>query len=181
MPDLMSLVAVPRMASPHSSAALPGYPQSRLLNDAHAHWLACRAGAEMPSWQAVDTAALDPFRPRTILFEVQREPLDFRYAEIGSWIRSISNTDVTGMLVSALPHQQPPSKVWDHLAGAVDARAPVKGVLPYVGRQRDLSSIYHIVLPLAEDGETVNRLLICVDVAPSVRLQDGTPPFTQLG
>jgi len=181
MPDLMSLIAVPRVASPHSSGALPGYPQSRLLNDAHAYWLACRSAAEMPSWRTVNTAALDPLRPHTILFEVQREPLDFRYAEIGSTIRGISNSDLTGTLMSALPHQQPPSKVWDHLSGAVDAHAPVKGVLPYVGRQRDINSIYHIVLPLADDGETVDRLLVCVDIGPSFRLQDGTPPFSQLG
>ncbi len=67
----------------------------------------------------------------------------------------------------------------------MDARAPVRGVLPYVGRSREFSSIFHIVLPLADDGETVDRLLVCVDLAPvagpGVRLQDGTHPFTQLG
>ena len=89
--------------------------------------------------------------------------------------------DHTGRLLSELPHQRPPSRVWDHLSAALDARAPIRGVLPYVGRSRDISSIYHIVLPLADDGETVDRLLVCVDLGPLVRLEDGTHPFTQLG
>lgn len=180
MPDLKELVALPRTAfSP--SVALPGYPQSRLLNQAHAYWLACRTDAEMPSWGDFNTSAFDLFRIRSILLEVQREPLDFRYAEMGDWIRTICNGDHTGMMVSELPHQRPPSKVWDHFAAAVDARAPVKGVLPYVGRYREISSIYQIVLPLADDGETVDRLLVCTDPSPLILLDDGTPPFTQLG
>ena len=50
-----------------------------------------------------------------------------------------------------------------------------------MGRSRDVGGIFHIVLPLSDDGVTVDRVLVCVDLAPPIRLQDGTPPFTQLG
>jgi hypothetical protein len=160
---------------------LPGYPQSGLLRQAHGLWLQARGDREMPAWHDMPPLLPATMRPLTILFAAIREPLDFRYAEIGSRMREISNADHTGRLLSDLPHQRPPSRVWDHLSAALDARAPIRGVLPYVGRSRDISSIYHIVLPLADDGETVDRLLVCVDLGPLVRLEDGTHPFTQLG
>lgn len=180
MMDLMQLATVAAMASKPGSG-LPGYPQSELLARAHLLWLAARGTAEMPArWQITDSA-LEPLRPQILLFAVESEPFDFRYLEIGSRMLVLSNDDYTGKRLSEVPHQRPPSLVWDHLAAAVDARAPVRGVLPYVGRSRDISSVFHIVLPLAENGETVDHLLVCVDLAPGVRLQDGVHPFTQLG
>jgi hypothetical protein len=184
MSDLAQWVIVPPPARPRERSpapALPGYPQSRLLRQAHALWLQARGEREMPDWRGLAPLLPAAMRPVTILFAAVREPFDFRYAEIGSRVREISNADHTGRLLSELPHQRPPSRVWDHLSAALDARAPIRGVLPYVGRSRDISSICHIVLPLADDGERVDRLLVCVDLGPVVRLEDGTHPFTQLG
>lgn len=163
----MQSVAVER-ARFAPSVALPGYPQSPLLDRAHAFWLERRGAAEMPSWQRMNTTAFEPLRASSILFTVQHEPLDFCYAEIGSRIAAISNADNTGKLISEIPHQRPPSRVWDHFTTAFDARAPVKGTLPYVGRSRDIGGAYQIVLPLADDGRNVDRLLVCVDLAPSI-------------
>ncbi len=180
MNDLLHLAVLHGTASAPSSG-LPGYPQSALLNQAYALWLAARGRAEMPARRGLDERHPGLLHAQTLLFSVARDPLDFRYKLIGSRIQAILNTDYTGMTLSQVPHQRSPSLVWDHLSAAVDARAPVKGVVPYVGRSRDVGGVYHIVLPLADDGETVDHLLVCVDLAPPVRLQDGTPPFTQLG
>lgn len=180
MMDLMQLASVAALASKPGSG-LPGYPQSDLLTCGHRLWLAARGTAEMPGLQQLSAPDLEPLRAQMLLFAVEREPLDFLYLEIGSRMLALSNDDYSGKRLSEVPHQRPPSLVWDHLAAAVDARAPVRGVLPYVGRARDISSIFHIVLPLAADGETVDHLLVCIDLAPLVRLQDGTHPFTQLG
>ncbi|HEX6978720.1 MAG TPA: hypothetical protein VF342_05430 [Alphaproteobacteria bacterium] len=180
MVDLTRFLAVPQGGA-QPSPGLPGYPQSLLLHDAHARWLAARLAAEMPSWSDLRPHIPDSLRAHAILFEVQPEPLDFRYLEIGSHLLAISNADHTGRLMSELAHQRPPSKIWDHFTAACDARAPIKSVLPYVGRNRDIGSVYHIVLPLADDGEIIDRLLVCVDSAPVIRLADGTQPFTQLG
>jgi hypothetical protein len=186
MMDLMQLATAAAIASrPGTGSGLPGYPQSEILTSAHLLWLAARGDAEMPARRALAAAALEPLAPQILVFAVERTPLDFRYLEIGSRMRSVSNDDYTGRRLSEIPHQRPPSIVWDHLTAAMDARAPVRGVLPYVGRSRDITSIFHIVLPLADDGETVDRLLVCVDFASGagsgMRLQDGTHPFTQLG
>jgi hypothetical protein len=180
MMNLMQLATTAAMAS-RAGSGLPGYPQSDLLTQGHQLWLAARGTAEMPAYRQIDAALLAPLRPQILVFAVERAPFDFRYAEIGSRMKALSNDDYTGRRLSDVPHQRPPSLVWDHLAAAVDARAPVRGALPYVGRNRDISGIFHIVLPLAEDGETVDSLLVCVDLAPVIRLQDGTHPFTQLG
>lgn len=176
MVDLTQLLAM-RQTALAPASGLPGYPQSRLLNEAHRRWLEARLAAEMPSWSDLRHTIDEPLRRCAILLDVLPEPLDFRYAEIGSQILAISNANYTGRLMSELPHQRPPSKIWEHCAAATDARAPVKGVLPYVGRSRAIASVYHIVLPLADDGETVDRLFVCVDPAPARHLADspGTP------
>lgn len=187
MAHLMQLAAGMQVAAGTAGAAsargsgLPGYPQSDILTQGHLLWLAARGRAEMPGRAAIDPALLAPLRPLSLLFAVERAPLDFRYVEIGSRMVALSNDDYTGKRLSEIAHQRPPSTVWDHLTAAVDARAPIRGVLPYVGRSRDIHTIFHIVLPLADDGETVDHLLVCADLAPRVRLQDGTHPFTQLG
>jgi hypothetical protein len=186
MMDLMQLATAAALA-PRSGigSGLPGYPQSEILTRAHLIWLDARGTAEMPARQQIPAAALEPLATQLLVFGIEREPLDFRYLEMGSRMRGLSNDDYTGKRLSEIPHQRAPSLVWDHLTSAMDARAPVRGVLPYVGRSREFSSIFHIVLPLADDGETVDRLLVCIDLAPiagpGVRLQDGTHPFTQLG
>ena len=157
-----------------------------LLQQGYRYWDAKRAGKRMPSRADIDPIEMPALLPHVVLLEVLRDvepdwPLDFRYRLIGSRIQAISNADYTGHWLSQIPHQRAPSHVWEHLSAAVDARAPVKGVIPYVGRSREVSGVFHIVLPLAEDGETVDHLLVCVDLAPAIRLQDGTQPFTQLG
>lgn len=182
MMDLMQLATAAALAPrPAAGSGLPGYPQSETLTQAHLLWLAARGSAEMPARRQFLVSALEPLGPQLMVFGIEREPLDFRYLEIGSRMRELSNDDYTGRCLSEIPHQRAPSTVWDHLTAAMDARAPVRGVLPYVGRRRDISSIFHIVLPLADDGETVDRLLVCVELTPVIRLQDGTHPFTQLG
>src|SRR3546814_17964523 len=83
MIELLPWAAVPAGTAAAPSVALPGYPQSALLNQAHTFWLHRRAAAEMPSWQDMNTRFFDQLRPHAIMFEVENQPLDFRYAEIG--------------------------------------------------------------------------------------------------
>lgn len=182
MMDLMPIATSAALArQPINGSGLPGYPQSEMLTRIHLVWLEARGSAEMPSRCQIPAAALDSLAGQLLVFGIEREPLDFRYLEMGSRMRELSNDDYIGRCLSDIPHQRAPSLVWDHLTAAMDARAPVRGVLPYVGRRRDIGSIFHIVLPLAEDGETVDRLLVCIELAPVMHLQDGTPPFIQLG
>lgn len=185
MPNLLHLAAL-RDTTAQSGSGLPGYPRSAMLNEAYALWLAACGDRDMPAWADVQAHHSELVHPQSLLLSVQRDgapdwPLDFRYELIGSRMHAILNIDYTGMTLSQVPHQRPPSMVWDHLASAVDARAPIKGVVPYVGRSRDVGGVFHIVLPLSDDGTRVDRVLVCVDLAPPIRLQDGTPPFTQLG
>lgn len=184
MIDLMQLATAAAL-QPKPGSGLPAYPQSEILTRAHLLWLTARGSAEMPARRQISAAALEPLAAQTLVFGILREPLDFRYLEIGSRMRALSNDDYTGRRLREIPHQRAPSLVWDHLTAAMDARAPVRGVLPYVGRDRDINRIFHIVLPLADDGETVDRLLVCIDLPtvtnPGVRLRDGAHPLTQLG
>lgn len=182
MMDLMQIATTAALArQPVNGSGLPGYPQSEMLTRIHLAWLDARGAAEMPARRQIPAATLDSLAGQLLVFGIERAPLDFRYLEMGSRMRELSNDDYTGRCLSDIPHQRPPSLVWDHLTAAMDARAPVRGVLPYVGRRRDVHSVFHIVLPLADDGETVDRLLVCIELAPVVHLQDGTHPFTQLG
>lgn len=175
----MPEIRLPRDVTP--VPVMPGYPQSGMIRQAHALWLSACGDRDLPARADLLAALPGSLKPFTILFAIETAPLDFRYVEIGARVQAVSNADNTGRRLAELPHQRPPSKVWDHLSAAFDARAPVKGVLPYVGKSRDFSSVFHIVLPLSEDGAAVDHLLVCVDLTPALRLDDGIHPFTQLG
>jgi len=157
-----------------------GLPQSDLLRRAYEQWLERRGPREMPAWAALQGPGLEAYWQSTLLFEVLQDaenaaqPLDFRYRHVGRRIRAISNDDYVGRRLSELPHQKPPSRVWDHLAAAVEARAPVRGELPYVGRSREVGRVFHVVLPLSDDDAVVNWLVVVIDFGLS-RLAEKPP------
>src|SRR3546814_11764749 len=114
-----------------------------MMRQAHGLVLQARGAREMPDRATLAPLIPETIRPFTILFAAIREPFDFRYAEIGSRIQAISNSDNIGRLLSELPHQRPPSKGWDHPSAAFHARAPIRGGPPYVGRSRPPTSTNH--------------------------------------
>lgn len=130
-----------------------------VLESALAHWQALRGAHAMPRRSDLDPVEI-PRRviPYCELIEVLRDPLDFRYRLVGTEIDRISRHAYTGRRVREIPGQAPPSRMFDFLSLAVERAAPLCARLPYVGADRYVSSVENLLLPLGDDGATVDML-----------------------
>jgi hypothetical protein len=108
--------------------------------------------------------------PHILWYDVLRDPLDFRYRLIGTAVRRHLDMDRTGQLMSQVPGQGPESALWRHLAAVVRDREATRRAPPFVGPGSDYLEIENLVCPLAEDGETVDGILIFVDFVMSREL-----------
>lgn len=130
---------------------------------AYAYYLSKRAGRAMPSRNDLDPVEMVGFLPHTILLEVSHEPLDFRYRLVGTFFYDYWAAEYTGRLMSDIPHQRSPSKIWENLERTVREKRPFSSDIPYVGPKNDVLKAEDVIMPLSSDDRTVNMIFVCVD------------------
>lgn len=118
----------------------------------------------MPARSDMDPLDIPRILPSVMLLDVLSDPQDFRYRLIGTrWVWHFERDD-TGRLMSEVPHQNAPSRVWTACRSVVELRRPLSPAnLPYVGRRHGFSAIEALIMPLSRDGETVDMLFVTVD------------------
>ena len=140
------------------------------LRSGYEYWNAKRGQRAMPGRADLDPAEIKPLLPHVVLIDVLRNahtgPLDFRYRLIGTTVDDHSIGRYTGMLMSSLPHQQPPSRMWSNFESVVTERQPKVSRVPYAGPHRDFLSVIDILMPLSTDGEVVDMIFGLVDFVP---------------
>ena len=141
------------------------------LRQAYDYWAAKRGSRPMPARRDIDPAEIKPLLPYLVLMDVLRDarpgwPLDFRYRLLGTVTDAMMNGRYTWKCMSELPHQQPGSRLWESLARVTGTRHRV----PYVGPHKDFMSVVDLVMPLSDDGETVNMLFCIIDFVPRERI-----------
>jgi hypothetical protein len=136
--------------------------QSEVVKRGYAYWLS-RCGPRLPARARIDPADIPALLPHVVLHGVRREPLDFLYRLIGTEVRRHMSEDRTGQWMSAIPAQQPPSRIWDNLAAIAATGRPVLNDTPYAGPHRDFVRMESVQLPLAADGVRVDMILVFVD------------------
>jgi hypothetical protein len=101
--------------------------------------------------------------PRMMLKDVRHDPLDFRYRLVGTALRRHMAQDWTGQWLSQIPFQRVGSTVWQNNHLVTLQRAPLLARPPYVGPHKDFLYVESIILPLADNGQTVDMLMFFVD------------------
>lgn len=131
-------------------------PRLRVVLD---HWNAVRGAARMPARREIDPVALK--EALGIVMIARREPAldDYRFSLFGTEIARAQQTDYTSKLASQLE-----PKAYADIVLSSYRRAQATG-RPYYGRisisvDHELVSYHRLVLPLADDGETVDALLV---------------------
>lgn len=137
---------------------------SRAVHDGYAYWLNRKGRELIPSRQDIDPLIDIPqLVPNMMLKDFQRDPPDIRYRLIGTRVRPHLSRDWTGIWMSEIPFQRPPSTIWNNHIWVVENRAPLVARPPYVGPHKDFLYIESIILPLGADHETVDMLMVFVD------------------
>lgn len=151
----------------------PPIQKTPLLQLAQDYWDRIRGNRPMPARRDLDPAAIVPLLPHVVLMDVLRDgspgaawPIDFRYRLLGTLADANMSARYTGRRMSELPHQRPPGELWTGLQWVAEHRVPRVNSVPYVGPHKDFMKVVDIMLPLSEDGETVNMLFCVIDFVP---------------
>jgi hypothetical protein len=131
------------------------YPE---IARALAYWRAKRGTRLLPSRADIDPLDLSIDLPRIMMAEVTHDPLEFRYRVAGTGTFRVHGEELTGKHPRDLQPREFGALIHSHYCEAVARRAPILHLLQL--NVRDVATSYaRIILPLASDGETVDRLL----------------------
>ena len=116
----------------------------------------------MPGRCDIDPAEIAKILPHVFLLDVRHNPLDFRYRLVGTKMDEHMLGRYTGMWMSQIPHQAPPSRIWANLRQVVTQGRPISGDTPYIGKGKEFLTTEDLIMPLSDDGCTVQMLFVTV-------------------
>ena len=137
-----------------------------LLRQGFRYWDGKRAGRAMPARADIDPAEIKALLPHVVLIDVLSDPLDFRYRLMGSAIEAHLSNRYTGLKMSEIAHQRPPSRLWSNFQAVVVSRQPLVTQVPYIGPHKDFLAAQDLITPLSSDGSKVDMLFNLVDFLP---------------
>jgi hypothetical protein len=138
--------------------------QSALLTNLHDRWAGLCAAGMLPGRRDFDPLALREFLGWLFLLEADPVADDFRYTLIGTGITAQVGVDNTGRLVGEVFG---PAGV--AMYRTVRDRARPVRVFGLVGwRDQRHKSFETLILPLADDGRTVTRVIGAMVFGPAV-------------
>jgi hypothetical protein len=136
--------------------------QAPLLRRLHEDWQARRRGRPLPARADFDPLDLKYLMGKLLLVDVLREPLRFRFRLVGTELVKRAGIDLTGKMLDDYPDPEFREYMRERYGAAVTSRQPLGSVqsrLVLDGRVRRYEAL---LLPLANDGETVDMLMIGV-------------------
>ena len=126
------------------------------------YWTEKRGDRCMPSRCDIDPSEILKILPHVFLLDVRSEPLDFRYRLIGTKMDEHMMGTYTGLWMSEIPHQAPPSRIFSSCKRVVTERAPLSSDTPYVGKHKEFLTTEDLIMPLSDDDDQVNMLFVTV-------------------
>ncbi len=121
------------------------------------YWNGKRRGRSMPARADLAVPELKPWLGYVNLVEVSHDPLDFRYRVFGTHIAQAIGIDLTGQWIS-----QNPGGVAELRRGyeeVVERKSPLYQIHE-TDRFKGAYRHHRILLPLSDDDETVNMVLV---------------------
>lgn len=141
--------------------------ESRIVADGYAYWLSKLRDGRLPSRTALRPAEIPRLLPHVMLLDVQRTPRwDFRFRLIGTQVVEHLHSDYTGSWMSENEHHRHPDKVWTNCLTVAETAKPLYPSTPYAGPREEFRRAEDILLPLADDGLTVDGLLTFIAFLP---------------
>jgi hypothetical protein len=129
------------------------------------YWEAKRGERRMPALADIRLYEIPASLSSMLLLEVRREPLDFIVRFMGVGLRLRLGRDLTGGTITEIPEMRPGSRVWETYRMVVTERRAHLVEVPCIAPDQSLSIAQDMLMPLADDGETVDALFAVLDCA----------------
>jgi len=114
----------------------------------------------MPARKDLDVREVGKYLPHVVVFDILSDPLDFRYRLVGTEVRAHTHADYTGRNLSDMEGKGPGSKIWGFLDEVRTSKQPLFREVPYVGPQQAFMRSTLLFLPLADDHQTPDKILL---------------------
>lgn len=133
------------------------HPDLRRLYD---YWESCRGGRKYPARSDIDPIEFSFALGNVTLIEVQYDPLRFKFRLMGTLMAQRVGQDLTGRMVDELPNPSYRDVLLHAYKESIATGQPNLHLYEQEieGKARQFEVIR---LPLAEDGQKINMLLLC--------------------
>jgi hypothetical protein len=128
-----------------------------------AYWNSKLRGDAIPARRDIEPLDIPELLPQVILLDVARDPWNFRFRLIGTNVVYHLSQDWTGTWLREIGHMAPPSRIFNAYVEVAASGKPLRSQTPYVGPHQNFITAEDIILPLADDGQTVDMLLVFVE------------------
>lgn len=132
--------------------------QHEKLAALHRFWLGLSKDGRLPARQDFVAEELAPWIGHVSLLEVERDPLRFRYVLHGGHFTLLSGLSLTGQYVDEGLTPRHREEVIANHREAVETRQAV--YRHYTDHSLPWRELDRLILPLADDGVTVDRVMV---------------------
>lgn len=129
-----------------------------VLEAAYAHWHRHRVDGGLPDRRVADPFALKHILPHILLADVRRDPLDFHYRLIGTYIDRFVRESYTGRSARQIEGKGPGSAIWESFRSVAETGRPSFRRFAYVGAEPHLVASHEVALPVGANGRDVDML-----------------------
>lgn len=137
--------------------------ESPMVRDGYLYWRSKIVDGRLPGRSDINPIEIPKLMPHVVLVDVKREPeFDFKYRLIGTYVAEHLYKDHTGSWFSEIEHQKAPSQIWQNCCQVAETGTAFAAETPYVGPHKGFRRVEDVILPLADDGRTVDCLLVFV-------------------
>jgi hypothetical protein len=142
------------------SFALPPEITSRLVHILLDHWASKRAGRLAPRWREIDPGDIKPALPFLCVADVKESPFDLRFRLAGTALVEAAGYDFMGCNLRAMKLLNGDVEGWlRYYRQIVDQKRPSFGHYQGIVKSDVVYVADCAMLPLSDDGQTVNRII----------------------
>lgn len=134
-------------------------PQLKVL---FAYWIGKLGDRIAPARSEIELKDIPTLLPNIHLYDVQDDGRGFLLRVVGTQIVAAVGSDPTGLVLTASDREPVLARAFGCLSATYMYRRPIRCTAERAAaRQRDFLSSEHVSLPLSDDGQTINKILIC--------------------
>ncbi|MDP6390255.1 MAG: PAS domain-containing protein [Alphaproteobacteria bacterium] len=126
------------------------------------YWDSKRRGRRMPSREDIDPIEIPRLLPKVQLVDVEQDPLRFRYRLVGTEMVARRGSDPTGKEVGKAFYGSDPQRIIANYTYVVEHKTHQYSNTQFKEPRGWYVSLERIYLPLSEDDDLVNKILVLV-------------------
>lgn len=135
------------------------YPEE--IASLEAYWRLKRGSRRLPSRADFAPEDLRPWLGNLAMVAVEREPtLRFRVTLSGTQLDEYRGRDITGQYIDAIGHAI--TATLPHYLASLESREPSRFLHDNSSNSAVYSTMVKLLLPLGEDGHTVDRFMVAI-------------------